>query len=139
MSAEIFIEEGQKLKLDFQKLSAIGKAGVAVLPAVIQDAQTLEVLLIAYVNQEALTASLAEKRAIFFSTSRQELWRKGDTSGDVLDLVEIRVNCEQNSLLYLVNKRIAGSGACHTKDGAGHARSNCYYRRLISGEDLEKI
>jgi len=130
-------EEGKKLTLDFAKLKTIGLSGYLVVPAVIQEAETLEVLLVAYVNQEALQLSLDEKRAVFFSTSRGEIWRKGDTSGDILDLVEIRVNCEQNSLLYLVNKRQKSS--CHTKDEAGNRRSNCYYRRVRNMAELLPI
>merc|ERR1711879_88323 len=65
-----------------------------------------------------------------WSTSRKELWIKGKTSGDYLDLVEVRCNCEQNSLLYLVRPR--RTGACHTKDSKGRTRRSCYYRRLCN-------
>ena len=65
------------------------------------------VLFIGYANEEALETSLRERIAVLWSTSRNELWRKGATSGDVLELAEIRVNCEQNSLLYLVDGRPA--------------------------------
>lgn len=129
------VEESDKLCLDFAKLRKIAQGPVDVLPVVVQDAASLEVLLIAYVNDEALKLSIREGRAIFYSTSRNEIWRKGDTSGDVLALKEIRVNCEQNSLLFLVDK--AGHGACHTKNAAGKTRSNCYYRRLKDGALLE--
>ena len=64
--------------------------------------------------------------ATFWSTSRNELWIKGKTSGDYLEIVEVRVNCEQNSVLYRVRPK--GQGACHTKDKDGVARSGCYYR-----------
>merc|ERR1719330_425027 len=60
------------------------------------------------------------------------LWIKGETSGDFLDLVEVRVNCEQNSLLYLVRPR--RTGACHTRDASGLTRVSCYYRKLLSVE-----
>ncbi len=135
MDAANEIEESLNLKLDFNKLGDIGRKGYHVLPVVVQDFTTLEVLLVAYVNAEALRLSLAEKRAVFFSTSRGEIWRKGDTSGDMLSLKEVRVNCEQNSLLFLVLKK--KSGSCHTKDKNGETRSNCYYRRLNSPELLE--
>jgi phosphoribosyl-AMP cyclohydrolase len=69
--------------------------------------------------------------AAFWSTSRDELWVKGATSGDTLELVEVRVNCEQNSLLYLVKP--LGQGACHTKGADGQARPSCYYRRIKDG------
>ena len=91
----------------------------------------MEVLIIAYGNRVALDYALANKVATFWSTSRNELWIKGATSGDTLDLLEIRVNCEQNSLLYLVRPR--GQGACHTKNNRGLSRKSCYYRRIKSG------
>ena len=69
--------------------------------------------------------------ATFWSTSRNELWVKGATSGDTLQLVDVRVNCEQNSLLYLV--RLLGGGVCHTRDADGHTRRTCYYRSLKDG------
>jgi phosphoribosyl-AMP cyclohydrolase len=79
-------------------------------------------------------ASLREKIAVLGSTSRNELWRKGSTSGDILSLVEIRVNCEQNSLLYLVRR--STGGACHTRLPSGAARPTCYYRTLVDGRSL---
>lgn len=129
------LEESVNLELDFSKLGEIGRKNFLVLPVAVQDAVTHEMLLIAYVNAEALRLSLAEKRAVFYSTSRGEIWRKGETSGDWLDLEEVRVNCEQNSLLFLVRKR--GSGSCHTKGADGKTRSNCYYRRVKSEVLLE--
>lgn len=122
------LEEGAELTLDFSKLQAIGRGDAAVIPVAVQDFETMEVLIVAYANQEALSYTLAHRVAAFWSTSRNELWVKGATSGDTLELVEVRVNCEQNSLLYLV--RPMGAGACHTKDAAGKARTSCYYRRI---------
>jgi phosphoribosyl-AMP cyclohydrolase len=130
------IEEGVELSLDFGKMNKVAGTGEALLPVVLQDAGTGEVLFVAHTNEEALRESVRTRTAVLWSTSRNELWRKGATSGDVLELVEIRVNCEQNSLLYRV--RPIGSGACHTTDAAGRKRSSCYYRRLL-GEDLEFI
>ena len=94
----------------------------------LQNADTGEVLFVGYANELALRETLRTRRAVLWSTSRDELWRKGETSGDVLDLVEIRVNCEQNSLLYRVRPR--AGGACHTRDASGESRRGCYYRRL---------
>ena len=76
-----------------------------------------------------------EKMATFWSTSRNELWIKGKTSGDYLEIVEICVNCEQNSILYRVIPK--GKGACHTKDKNGRARTGCYYRTLTNKGKLE--
>ena len=88
-------------------------------------------------RERALAAAFEEKKAVFWSTSRNELWIKGATSGDSLELVDVRVNCEQNSLLYLV--RPAGQGACHTKGEDGKARSACYYRSVSPDGTLVKI
>jgi len=126
------LEEGQALRLDFKKLRKIASGQADVIPAVAQDAVTGEVLILGYVNELALQTALREKKATFWSTSRNELWIKGLTSGDFL---EVRVNCEQNSILYKV--RPAGQGACHTKEN-GKARSGCYYRRLKADGSLEK-
>ncbi len=126
------LEEGSALQLDFSKLQKIAKTGLPVLPVVVQDADSKEVLVVAYSNQEALEHSLKTGIATFWSTSRNELWIKGKTSGDTLQLVDVRVNCEQNSLLYLV--RMMGGGVCHTKDAEGHTRKTCYYRSLKDGQ-----
>ena len=131
------LEEGTELMLDFAKLRRVGQRGQDVLPVVLQHADTGEVLYLAYANELALRETLATRRAVLWSTSRNELWRKGETSGDVLDLVEVRVNCEQNALLYRVRPR---AGVCHTKDSAGRARKGCYYRRIDgSGTALEFV
>ena len=122
------LEEGTHLALDFTKLGKVAACGENVLPAVAQDVESGEVLVVGYVNQLALDTSLKEKKATFWSTSRNELWIKGLTSGNYLELVEACVNCEQNSLLYRV--RQMGSGACHTNGADGTARNGCYYRTL---------
>lgn len=125
------IEEGATFALDWNKLTKVVACGQPLVPVAVQDADTKEVLLLAYVNKFALDHTLATGNATFWSTSRNELWEKGATSGDFLKIVEIRVNCEQNSLLYLV--RPAGQGACHTKGADGKARRSCYYRKLVNG------
>jgi phosphoribosyl-AMP cyclohydrolase len=132
------LEEGTKLTLDFYKLQKIADTKQAVVPVVLQHADSKEVLFIGYANALALRETQQTRRAVLWSTSRNELWRKGETSGDVLELVEIRVNCEQNSLLYIVRPR--KSGVCHTKDATGQTRTSCYYRRSAGGEaELEFV
>src|SRR5262249_39475416 len=121
------LEEGTKLTVDFGKLVKIGESEQHVGPVVLQDADGGDVLYVGYANELALRETLRTKRAVLWSTSRKELWRKGESSGDVLDLVDVRVNCEQNSLLYRVRPR--RGGVCHTKNAAGDPR-NCFYRRL---------
>ena len=126
MTAIKELEEGIALALDYTKLARL-PAAADVIPCAVQDADSGEVILIAYVNQRALEAAVETRSAVFWSTSRNELWEKGKTSGETFDLVEVRVNCEQNSLLYRVRPR--RGGICHTKNAAGVPR-NCYYRRL---------
>ena len=120
------LEEGAALQLDFTKLASI-PPGADVIPCAVQDAGSGEVILIAYVNEQALRAAVESRSAVFWSTSRNELWIKGQSSGETFALVEVLVNCEQNSLLYRV--RPNRGGICHTHNRAGAAR-NCYYRRL---------
>lgn len=121
------LEETTQLRLDFDKLSKAVAACPGVLPVAVQNADTREVILLAYVNEAALRVAVETRTAVFWSTSRNELWIKGKTSGETFDLLEVRVNCEQNSLLYLVRPR--RGGICHTKNAAGEPR-NCFYRTL---------
>ncbi len=129
------LEEGTELSLDFSKLRKVGATQQDVLPVVLQNADSGAVLFVGYANEAALRESLRTRQAVLWSTSRNELWHKGATSGDFLELVEVRVNCEQNSLLYRVRPR---DGVCHTKTAEGATRPTCYYRRLKNvGDALE--
>lgn len=119
-------EEGLKLNLDFTKLKQIASIDENVVPVAVQNAETGDVLIVAYVNQKALDYTMKNNVAAFWSTSRKELWVKGGTSGDTLELVDVRVNCEQNSLLYRVIPK--NENACHTN------RSTCYYRTISKGQ-----
>jgi phosphoribosyl-AMP cyclohydrolase len=121
------LEEGSTLQLDFSKLSKASGKCPDIIPVAVQNIDTNEVILVAYVNEQALKKSVETRAAVFWSTSRNELWEKGKSSGEVFDLVEIDVNCEQNSLLYKVRPR--RGGICHTKNREGEPR-NCYYRKL---------
>ena len=114
------------MKIDFEKLNSVVGCGESVILVVVQDADTKAVLILAYTNQVALEESIRTGYAVFWSTSRNELWEKGKTSGNRLALVSVRVNCEDNSLLYLVKP--LGEGVCHTKDEWGRYRDTCYYR-----------
>ena len=121
------LEEGTTLQLDFKKLAkAVGQTP-DIIPVAVQNIDTREVILVAYVNELALKTAIETRTAVFWSTSRNELWEKGKTSGEMYDLLEVRVNCEQNSLLYVVRPR--RGGICHTRNSKGQAR-NCYYRKL---------
>jgi len=126
------LEEGTQLQLDFAKIAKVAKACPDVIPVAVQDADTSEVILVAYTNEKAFRETCHKRTLVLWSTSRNELWEKGATSGETFELLEARVNCEQNSLLYRVRPR--RGGICHTKNAAGEPR-NCYYRRI----DLEKM
>ena len=128
------LENGTQLSLDFKKLAKVAACGEDLIPAVAQDANTGEVLIVGYVNALALETTLLEGMATFWSSSRNELWIKGKTSGDYLEIVEVRVNCEQNSVLYRVKPK--GQGACHVKDERGIARTGCYYRKITKERRL---
>ena len=125
------LEEGSDLQLDWTKLSKVASKKCDVVPVVVQDSQTGNVLICAYANQIALSETFDRNVACLWSTSRNELWVKGATSGDTLDLDQVLVNCEQNSLVYKVTPR--RKGACHTKDRFGNTRVSCYYRTVERG------
>ena len=125
MSKEL--EEGLDLKLDFNKLEKAVGQSKGIIPVAVQHADTNELILVAYTNELAFRKTIETKSLVLWSTSRNELWEKGKTSGETFDLVEVRVNCEQNSLLYRVRPR--RGAICHTKNRSGQPR-NCYYRRL---------
>ena len=126
------IEEGAEILLDFEKLQKAVQCGEDIIPVAVQDVESKEILLIAHVNEMALEYTLKHRIATFWSTSRNELWVKGATSGDKLELVDVLVNCEQNSLVYLV--KLLGKGSCHTKGPDGEARFGCYYRKIKGGK-----
>lgn len=92
--------------------------------AVVLDFETREVLMVAFMNKEALEQTRATGKVTFWSRSRQTLWMKGETSGHVLEVVEILVDCDQDALV--IYARPAGP-TCHT------GRTSCFYRRLVPG------
>ena len=114
-----------------------GDEGEKLLPVVTQDADTKEVLILSFVNKAAFDETVKSGYATYWSRSRNELWKKGLTSGDMLKIEEIRTNCEQNSFLFLVTPQ--GKGACHAKKEEGTPYSSCYYRKLKDDGTLEFI
>ena len=114
-----------------------GTDGQKLLPVVTQDFTTKEVLILSFVNWEAFDETRRSGYATYWSRSRNELWKKGLTSGDMLKVEEIRINCEQNSLLYLVTPQ--GKGACHAKQENGAPYTSCYYRKINEDNSLEII
>ncbi len=94
-------------------------------PAVAQDWQTGEVLMLAWMNREALELTVREGRAVYWSRSRGRLWRKGESSGHVQLLKELRLDCDGDTVLLRVEQ--VGGIACHT------GRRSCFYRKLEHG------
>ena len=125
MSKEL--EEGTQLMLDFEKIAKIAENCKDVIPVAVQHADTKEIILVAYTNEFAMKKSFKERMLVLWSTSRKVLWEKGKTSGETFDLLEARVNCEQNSLVYIVRPK--RGAICHTNNQKGEPR-NCYYRRI---------
>lgn len=95
-------------------------------PAIAQDSITGEILMLAWMNRESLELSVEEGRAVYWSRSRQKLWRKGEESGHVQRLKEVRIDCDADTVLIKVEQ--VGGIACHT------GRRSCFYRRLEQGE-----
>ncbi len=109
------------IELDFVKSSGL-------IPVIAQDYQTGEVLMLAYMNAQAFEATLKTGIATYYSRSRQSLWVKGETSGHVQQVREIRVDCDRDTLLLKVNQ--VGPGACH------EGYRSCFFSR-IQGDTLE--
>ena len=90
-------------------------------PAIIQDAETNKVLMLAYMNEESLQLTLDRRETYFWSRSRKQLWHKGETSGNIQKVIEVRVDCDADTLLVLVKP---SGPACHTGE------QTCFYRSL---------
>jgi phosphoribosyl-AMP cyclohydrolase len=97
------------------------------IPAIVTDTGTGGVLMFAYMNEEALRLTLETGEAHFWSRSRAALWKKGETSGNVLRVTELRTDCDQD-VLWL-RARLEGAAACHT------GRHSCFYRVIVMGQD----
>ena len=105
--------------MEFLKDIKFDKDGLV--PAIVQDKNTKEVLMVAYMNEETLKQTLETKKATFWSRSRQEVWVKGATSGNYLNVEEVRVDCDQDALVVLV---LPEGPACHTGE------RSCFYRKI---------
>ncbi|MCG6909697.1 MAG: phosphoribosyl-AMP cyclohydrolase [Deltaproteobacteria bacterium] len=106
------------IELNFEKTGGL-------LPAIVQEAETGDVLMLAYMNRKAWEATLSTGKATFFSRSRQELWVKGLTSGNVQIVKEIRIDCDDDTVLLKVEQ--VGGAACHT----GH--KSCFFKQVKNG------
>ncbi len=106
------------IKLDFSKLNGL-------LPAIVQDYETGEVLMLAFMNEEAWESTLSTGKATYYSRSRQKLWIKGETSGHIQMVREIRIDCDNDTVLLKVKQ--VGDAACHT------GYQSCFYRKIENG------
>jgi phosphoribosyl-AMP cyclohydrolase len=109
------------IKLDFEKMNGL-------IPAIAQDAETGEVLMMAYMNEEAFEETLKTGKATYYSRSRQALWKKGETSGHVQNVMEIRIDCDCDTILLKVNQ--LGGAACHK------GYRTCFFSK-VAGDRLE--
>jgi phosphoribosyl-AMP cyclohydrolase len=116
--------DGGEMDPDFTKLGGL-------LPAVIQDAASGEVLMLGFMNEEAYAATQASGEVTFFSRSRNKLWRKGEQSGHVLRVREIRVDCDVDSLLIRVEA--VGPGVCH------EGYRTCFFRQLSPAGEAKVV
>ena len=108
----------ETIQIDFNKTGGL-------VPAIVQDHATGEVLMLAYMNQEAFEATLATGKATYFSRSRQELWMKGKTSGNVQNIREIWIDCDNDTVLLKVDQ--VGGAACHK------GFKSCFYKKIKEG------
>lgn len=123
---KVILEEGSVISLQFNKRGGL-------LPVAVQESNSGEILMIASVNKEALDHSIKTKEAAFWSTSRNKLWIKGETSGNRMKLHEILVDCDQDALIYKVS--LEAGGVCHTKTKEGSYRKSCFYRSIDDDGD----
>jgi phosphoribosyl-AMP cyclohydrolase len=108
-----------------EQLALVTFDGDGLVPAIVQEDGTGRVLMMAWMNEESLRRTFAEGRTVFWSRSRQELWRKGDTSGDRQFVREAWYDCDGDTLLFVVEQE--GKGACHTGE------YSCFFRRFGEG------
>ena len=106
------------IKLNFEKTNGL-------IPAIVQDYSTNQVLMLAYMNQDAWEATLSSGNATYYSRSRQKLWVKGETSGHLQRVKEIRVDCDDDTVLLKIEQ--IGEAACHT----GHR--SCFHKKIDNG------
>ena len=107
-----------------EQLAQVTYNADGLVPAIVQDHESGQVLMMAWMNDETLRLSLAEGRTVFWSRSRKEVWRKGDTSGDVQWVKAAYYDCDGDTLLFVVDQQ--GGGACHTGE------RSCFFRAFGS-------
>ena len=116
------------LEVDEPALAAVDFGDQGLVPAVVQDVVDGTVLMVGYMDPEALRRTLSSGRTWFWSRSRQEYWQKGETSGDRQFVREVRVDCDGDTLVVVVDQH--GRGACHTGE------RSCFYRTVARGPGM---
>src|SRR5947199_6461491 len=127
----LHLSQGNQIQKRMRTLSMLKFDRQGLIPTVIQDDTTGEVLMVAFMNEEALRLTREMGNTHFFSRSRNAIWRKGEQSGNVQEVRDMLVSCEENSLLIKVIQH--GAGAFHT------GYRNCYYRRLQPDDTYETV
>jgi phosphoribosyl-AMP cyclohydrolase len=107
------------------------KKGDGLVPVIVQDNDTGEVLMLAYMNEGALAKTLEVKKACYYSRSRQKFWLKGETSGNFQEVKGIFFDCDNDTILLKVNQ--VGGAACHT----GH--KSCFYKQVINNDNVKEV
>lgn len=120
MSDKHKIEEGTRFLPKFDSNGLI--------PVIAQDHLSKEILMVAYMNKEALNKTLETKQMVYYSRSRNKLWHKGATSGEFQDVIELKTDCDQDAIVALIKQH--GLGCCHTK------RPSCFYRTIDNTKTL---
>ena len=103
----------------------------ALIPVIAQDFQTKEVLMLAYMDKEALSLTLQTKKAHYFSRSKQRIWMKGESSGNIQNVQDIMIDCDNDTLLIMIEQ--VGGAACHT------GRKSCFFTKLESDEVTSEV
>jgi phosphoribosyl-AMP cyclohydrolase len=127
----VFAQRGSSQEVEEGRAFAPKFDADGLLTCVATDARTGEVLMVAHMNADALARTIASGEAWYFSRSRKSLWRKGETSGHVQRVVEMRVDCDQDAVWIKVEQ--AGPGACHT------GRRSCFYRAVPLGRGATPV
>lgn len=121
------IKEIEKKEIDLDFINNLKFDEKGLIPAIVQEVETKEVLMLAYMNKESIKKTLKEKKACYFSRSRKELWTKGETSGNTQDVVGLYFDCDKDTILILVKQK---GVACHT------GSYSCFFNEVFRGEEV---
>lgn len=121
------IKENEKKEIDLDFINTLKFNENNLIPVVVQDVNTKDVLMLAYMNKEAMQITLTEKKATYYSRSRKELWTKGETSGNIQQVVGFYYDCDKDTILLLVKQK---GVACHT------GNYSCFFNEILSDKEV---